>query len=142
MEKIVIPEREKGQSFVELAVSFTILLVVLAGLMDVGSIFFSYMSLRDAAQEGVNYGMYSPRDLTGIEARVRNASTSPLDLTDTTVVKVSTIEDANPCVGKSITVRVTYHFEIAAPFIGTILGSQKIPVSAEANGTIVSGDCQ
>ncbi len=141
MKAARILKPQKGQSFIELAVSFSILLVLLTGMLDTGTVFFSYMALRDAAQEGVNYGMYNPFDTAGIEARVRSASTQPIDLSDTNQVTVTILEDANPCLGKSLTVKVTYQFTITTPFLGGVIGSQTLPVSASANGTIVSQSC-
>jgi len=43
--------REKGQSLTEFGVSVVILLVLLAGTVDAGRAFFTYMALRDAVQE-------------------------------------------------------------------------------------------
>jgi Flp pilus assembly protein TadG len=42
---------EKGQSLTEFAVSVVILLILLAGTVDAGRAFFTFMSLRDG-QEG------------------------------------------------------------------------------------------
>lgn len=132
---------EKGQSYVEMAVSITILFILLAGLLDTGSLFFSYMALRDAAAEGTNYGMYRPLDLTGIEARVRASSSQQVDLEDSSHVAVTIIEDPDPCVGKTIKVRVTYQFGIDTPLVGAVIGSQAIPISAESSATILSQTC-
>ncbi len=46
-------QAEVGQSLVELALSFTFLLLLLAGAADLGRLIFSYISIHDAAQEGV-----------------------------------------------------------------------------------------
>lgn len=47
--------KEQGQSLVELALSLVLLLTLLAGLVDFGRAFFTYVALRDAAQEGAAY---------------------------------------------------------------------------------------
>ena len=141
MKKIQTRRNEKGQSFVEMAVSFSILLVILAGLLDVGTMFFSSMALRDAAQEGINYAISNPLDRAGIEARVRNATTSPLDLTDTSRATVNITEAAVPCLGTTVTVQITYVFISDTPFFGTFFGSQSFPIMAQASGTVVSLKC-
>jgi len=41
---------EHGQSMVELALTITILMILLAGVIDMGRAFFTYMAMRDAAQ--------------------------------------------------------------------------------------------
>lgn len=48
-------KKEQGQSLVELAMSLVILLILVAGLVDLGRAFFTYITLRDAAQEGASY---------------------------------------------------------------------------------------
>ena len=55
MEKIQKDKKESGQSLVELALSMTLLLILLAGVVDLGRAFFTYIALRDAAQEGASY---------------------------------------------------------------------------------------
>ena len=47
-------DSEKGQSMVELAVSVVVLLILLAGVVDLGRLAFYYITLRDAAQEAAS----------------------------------------------------------------------------------------
>ncbi len=67
-------KRESGQSLVELALSFTFILLILSGAVDIGRAFFSYIAIRDAAQEGAVYGALYP-DATDVTTRVRNSAT-------------------------------------------------------------------
>lgn len=150
MNNTVIKKYEKGQSFVELALSFTVILAILAGLINVSDIYMTYMTLRAAAQEGVNYAMYHPQisyfdssgkliyqvDQTGIEARVRNSSNFPLDLTNTSLVNVN-INSSTLCSSKTVNITVTYRYDLTAPFFGIVLGSQVFPISATATGPII-----
>jgi Flp pilus assembly protein TadG len=87
----------KGQSLVELALTLTLLLTLVAGAFDLGSAFFDFISLRDAAQEGAIYGsmyglipytansnqsqIYAER-VAKIVARVQQSSTTPVYLPD------------------------------------------------------------
>ena len=98
---------EKAQSLVELALSLTVMLLLVAGAVDFGMAFFSYVAMRDAAQEGALYGSFAPyTDLSpfnnrydngepvndaGIRTRVREASRSPVDFQDTAKVPDSYI---------------------------------------------------
>src|SRR6185369_11484669 len=94
---------ERGQSLVELGVSLLILLYLLSGAAEFGVLFFQFVQLRDAAQEGALYGSMNPYidsngngafnsgepvNQAGIVSRVRAASSSPIDLTDATKVTV------------------------------------------------------
>jgi len=90
---------EKAQSLVELAVSLTFLLLLVAGVVDLGRAFFTYIALRDAAQEGAVYAAIAREDQAdpflcdisdsptqSIEARIKGTSnTQIVDLTQTLV---------------------------------------------------------
>ena len=44
--------KERAQSLTELAISFTFLMLLLAGSVDLARAFFFYLTLADASQEG------------------------------------------------------------------------------------------
>src|SRR5512140_1986705 len=97
--KLSTARRDRGQSLVELAISLTVMLLLLSGAVTFGMALFSYVALRDAAQEGALYGSFNPNsdstyqtpNTTGITQRVRAASTSPINLADTSVIPNSYI---------------------------------------------------
>lgn len=146
----------RGQSLVEFALALMLMLTLLAGAVDLGSAFFSYIAIRDAAQEGALYGsMAAVVDANGnakydtgealnaaaIIARVRESSNQPVDLSDTTNVTVSVSATNPPCAGGGLTVTVTYNYQITMPIIGGILGSQTIPITASVTNTILKPAC-
>ncbi len=121
--------KEKGQSLVELAVGFTFLLLLLGGIVDLGRTFFTFMGLRDAAQEGAIYGSYSPNDTSGIISRAQSASPD----TASTVVSVNAPTKA---AGNPITVTVTYqNFEFVMPLTSAIVSH--FDLSASITDTIL-----
>lgn len=147
---------EKGQSLVELALTLTLVLTLLAGAVDLGRAFFSYTALRDAAQEGAlfgsihpiidsdNDGQYDagePLNTTDIVSRVRQSSSQPVNLSDLTNVTVSLSTSSPPCAAGWITVSVSYNFRLSMPFVGAILGSTTIPLTASATDTILRPTC-
>jgi Flp pilus assembly protein TadG len=136
-----IPTQERGQSLVEFAISLTLILLLLAGAVDFGMAFFSFIALRDAAQEGALYGSMSPSDTAGIIARVRNASNRPVDLSDTSTVQVTPQIIGQPCEGGGIQVTVVYSYPISMPFISAILGRNTIPIRASVTDTILQPTC-
>ena len=154
MKKIM---RERGQSLVELGVSLLILLYLLSGAAEFGVLFFQYVQLRDAAQEGALYGSMNPYiestsdtkfevgeaiNQAGIEARVRAASSSPIDLSDTTKVTVTIVgTDAMLCEGHAVQVTVSYIHHIFMPFIPALIGRSDIPLSATVTDTILTPLC-
>src|SRR4030066_100262 len=124
--KIVIQSKPKehGQSMVELALTITILMVLLAGTIDLGRAFFTWLAMRDAAQEGASYGSIKPYDASGLEARVLDNLEQVVNdpIND---IEVKTTIPQNPCLGDTIQVDIDYpQFPLTMPFLGTVLGKQ------------------
>jgi len=132
--------RKNGQSLVELAISLTFIILLLAGAVDFGIAFFSYVALRDAAQEGALYGAMNPTDNAGIETRVRSASTNPIDLSDTGLVDVDVVIVGSACEGGGVQVDVTYDYPISMPFMTAITGPT-ITLRARVTDTILQPVC-
>jgi hypothetical protein len=91
---------ERAQSLVELAISLTVMLLLLSGAVTFGMGLFSYVAIRDAASEGTLFGSISPfvdgsnghpldtkyeagedPNWQGICDRVKASSTSPVNMT-------------------------------------------------------------
>ncbi len=72
-----------GGALVELALVLPVLVLVFAGTVDFGRVFYTSQSLVNAARAGVQYGAHSPArsaDLSGMEA-VAEASTNTSGIT-------------------------------------------------------------
>jgi Flp pilus assembly protein TadG len=148
---------ERGQSLVELGISLLILLYLLAGAAEFGVLFFQFVQLRDAAQEGALFGSINPpinaADTTKINAiitRAKNSSPtrSPLDLINDPNVTVSVVvTDGQYCEGGSLEVTVSYPHRIFMPFIAELIGRSgqlpypNIPLNAKVTDTILSPVC-
>lgn len=140
---------ERGQSLVELALSLTVILLLLAGAVDFSIAYFSFAAMQDAAQEGALYGSTQPDDVDGIKERVREASTDPVDLSNQDLVDVTVTLSGDSCSGKTcacegneVRVDVAYDYPISMPFIGAIIGSQEIKLNASVTDTILQPiDC-
>jgi hypothetical protein len=167
MKKILrFPRSEKGQSLVELAISLVVLMTLLAGAVEFGILFFQYVQLRDAAQEGALYGSTKPDDVTGIVDRAKYSSQSPLDLPNLLApggevdIEISiddgpggtipspiysdnsAYDDTKTCEGynHAITVKLTYEHRIFMPFMPQLIG-ETIPLEATVTDTILSPRC-
>jgi len=143
---------EQGQSMTEFALSLVIMLTLLAGVVDLGRMFFAYIIIRDAAQEGAVYGSIAPKDdltvlANEVEQHVRAAFTDPSDSSnvpvDLTKLNVQTDILGATCAtpGSGIRVRVEYSVPVTMPFLGTIIGSQDMPMSATVENAILSPVC-
>ncbi|MEA2007724.1 MAG: TadE family protein [Chloroflexota bacterium] len=130
---------EKGQSLTELATTLVFMLILLAGIVELSRAFFAYIAIRDAAQEGASYGSVCPSG--DIEGRVRDASSNPVDLSDTTNVTVSVSTTGSGVAGDGVQVTVAHDFHVIMPFLGTIIGSQTINISTTVIDTILTTAC-
>lgn len=164
-------KRENGQSLVEFALTITFLTMLVAGVIDLGRAFFTYIALRDAAQEGAAFASVArayqgtDMDCDEIIARVQStSSTQIVDLTQTDVeiqffdVGIVNLDDSlantcqslvdmptdNPhaCFGCTVVVRVSIDdFPLVTPFMGTILGRQTIAIMASIEDTVLTPEC-
>lgn len=148
-----IQHTERGQSLVELSISLLVLLYLLSGAVEFGLAFFQFVQLRDAAQEGALFGSMDPTELNraNIEARVRGASSSPVDLADPSEVDVYIFIDGvrvrangvdeatttNDCEGHAIQVTVSYDHQVFMPFMSGIIGPT-VPLDATVTDTILA----
>jgi len=130
---------QRGQSLTELSITLVILLTLLAGVLDIGRAYYVFLSLRDAAAEGAAYGSFDPTNTTEIEGRVRRES--PGGMIDWSGASISTSILGQPCRGGGIEVTATVEFPLLTPFIGTIAGSQSLPLTATVVNTILSPAC-
>jgi hypothetical protein len=135
--KILNSRGGRGQSLTEFALGITFILIMMAGVMDLGRAYFSFLSLRDAAQEGALYGSLSPPDTTGIRARVRDSSGWPVDFSTFTDAQIQVDITGSACAGNEIKVTLNLDFMLAAPFFG----GKALPLVAEATDTILQPPC-
>ncbi len=66
-----LPCHAAGQSLVELGLLLPVLLLLLAGVVDLGLAFRSYTTVTAAAREGAQYGRLYPTDIPGVKTRVQ-----------------------------------------------------------------------
>jgi hypothetical protein len=156
-------EIEFGQSLVEFSISAILIILLLVAVADFGRAFFTYLSMRDAAQEGALYGSICPRHawiasshgINTIEGRVRYTGNLPGNLADNVIVECdyrhdkdasggydnneiwTCSPDITPLPGYGIQVRVIYpSFVITTPLLGSIIGNT-ISLRAEVTDTIL-----
>lgn len=143
-----IKQIEKGQSMVELAISITLLLILLAGIVDLGRALIINFNLQDAAEEGIVYGTSFPTDCNQIVIRVADNIPNQFISEDVTVnvfiqdaylnyISCYTINKSDVYAGKLMKVEIKYEYPITMPFLGAIIGSQKIPMTVTSTGVVL-----
>ena len=147
---------QKGQSMVELSIAFIVLLMLLAGVIDMGRAFFTYSALQDAAQEGAAYASLNPpssasdtADLNAIVLRVKGnagpTSRNPIDFNnDPNIGIVTTPIDgwSLACRGHGIKVTVSYTgYPLLMPIWKMWISSGTINLRASATDVILNPAC-
>lgn len=149
---------EKGQSLVELSLMITFILILLAGVVDLGRMMYEYLTMRDAVQEGAGYGTIYPGYCNEITARVMD------NLPDGNYTVAVTVDGLNcsaaysadaaaaltyhlpshACSGKILTINLDHSFEVTMPLLGTFVDPEGdgVPMHVVINDRIVRPECQ
>jgi hypothetical protein len=149
-------QAERGQSLLEVAISLPIIILLLVGTLNFGMAIFTFMTLRDAAQEGALYASFDPSHKAAIESRARgihpesadSSVYSPVDLNDRNHVKVEVKIIGDDCQAisskgsNSVQVSVSYEYPLFMPFADQIFGSSRLPLTARATNVILQPPCQ
>ena len=109
--------KEKGQSLTEVALVLPVLLVILAGVLDLGRLYYVTVAITDAAAEGATYAAINPNATDEIIARAHTASGELVQIDDGTV----RIDCPTVAAGAPVTVTVNYTFTVATPLINAIV---------------------
>jgi hypothetical protein len=138
-------QQKNGQSLVEFAAGITLLLIILAGVVDVSRLLFTYLTYRDAAEEGALYGSVFPTYCNQIQDRSLSTLGYPSGVQANVKVDAVSCLSATSnqaCLGHTITVEVRDpNFDITMPFLGAIIGTNHFPLSASVINTIVRTPC-
>ncbi len=131
---------ESGQGMVELAVSLIVILVVLAGIVDMSRTIITKMQLQDAAEEGVVYAMAFPHNCTQIQYRVlqnltkvKNATLSSVNVSYNNVACATATGNVK---GQLINISIANSFPVSMPFLGTVIGSSRT-IQVDAKGVVI-----
>lgn len=144
---------EDGQSLVEFAAALVALLIVVAGVLDIGRAFFTFVAIENAAGEGAIFGSYHPSWVTEADAQAAGADQpqydnitaraqheSPTGVVDWNLATVEVTHSGPITVGNQITVSVTYSYPIMTPFLNLILEDGVLPLRARAVQRILKTD--
>ena len=120
----------RGQSLAELAIAFPVLLLLVAGAMDLAHVYSLGSIVANAAREGARYGASQPADTAGIQNRVvQEAAGAPLTLTASEVHV--TYDDPSKSPGTALTVEVTHDVDL---ILAQALG---LPLTIRRHATMV-----
>jgi Flp pilus assembly protein TadG len=135
----------RGQSLVEFAISFPVIMMMILFGIDFGRVFLGWVQLSAAVREAANFAALNPAAWTAPinvaaqteYARLITAESNAINCTLPATVPDPTFPNGTD-VGSPTVVAITCQFSLITPLIGNILGSP-IPVSAAASFPIRSG---
>ncbi len=127
--------RQRGQSLVEFALLFPILIMLLLGLVDFGRVYYVAVAINDAADEGATYAAIRPNDDAGIAARATGATGG---LVTITADQVMIYQPPTVAPGQPITVVVQYHFDFYTPFVSSFFEGGTLDLQGSASHPILS----
>ncbi len=145
--------QNRGQSLVEFCLILPVFLLLAAGAIDLGRVFYSQITVNDAAREGALEASRNPAsylantDCTAAnktfnrvmcralnEARGGFVTVSPTDVVRS--CSTATCPPATPALGDTVSIKVTGHFTLITPIIGAILGGQSLTFSSTASAQL------
>jgi hypothetical protein len=135
---------EHGQSLVELAISLMIILMLLMGAVDFGIALFSYVTMRDAAQEGALYGSINPDDMDGMKDRAIAAASDLIIIAED---DITITPSGDLCEGSTsgnphtLTVMIERDQPVFTPLVAVMIGTDTIKLRAEITDTILLPAC-
>ena len=129
--------KETGQSLVEFALMLPILLLILAGVLDLGRMFYSYIAVTDAAAEGASYAAIYPNDSEGIMDRVQDAS-GGLVVIDRNLITVTCPTCPTIQTGDRVTVTVEYEYRMSTPIISAMVPNGVLLLRAVSSESILA----
>jgi Flp pilus assembly protein TadG len=136
-----------GQSLVELALLFPVLLMLLLGALDLGRVYYAQIAVTNAAREGAmvaantptSYQAGAPCDATTNAvtcAAIREGQNGLVDI-DPADVSLACTPSCTSVFGNRVAVTVAGHFDLFTPFVGLLVGGQQISFQQTATADVV-----
>jgi Flp pilus assembly protein TadG len=146
--KWLLRDRSRGQALVELALITPLMIVLLAAAIDLGRLFYSGITVTNAAREGAIEASYNP---TSFQAGLPcNAATNrvmcrAVNEAASSFVKVAVADVSMTCtpacatgLGNKVHVTVVGHFSLMTPLLSVFMGGTDVTLSSTASAQIVT----
>ncbi len=108
----------RGQSLVEFAILLPILMLLIVGAVDLGRMYFSYITIKNASREAAYIGSTWPpvdgSSVSKIRARANQEATGTVDVSKMTV---SSSCPSGCAAGSPVRVSIDYDFQMVTTFI-------------------------
>jgi hypothetical protein len=128
----------RGQSLVEFALMLPVLLIILAGVLDLGRLYYAHVAVADAAAEGAAVAAISPNDSEEVFNRAQHASGGLVEL-ERDRVQITCASCPNVRSGDPIAVTVSYEFGLGTPFLNAMLPGGVLNLTATVEEAVLVG---
>jgi Flp pilus assembly protein TadG len=118
--KMKVLKDQKGQALVEFAVILPLLLLLIMGIIEFGLMLNSYLTVRNVSREGARAGIVGS---TNAEIENTIISTSPNLEESKLTINITPTEGSRKS-GDTLTVQLTYKYELIVPIISSLLGNE------------------
>lgn len=141
-------EKSRGQSLVELALILPILMLLVAATIDLGRIFYSQITIANAAREGAMEAAKNPTSYVANAAcnkttnrvicRVVNESKGSFVAIVPTDVTLTCSPACVSGLGNTVTVKVIGRFTLLTPLMAAFTGGTNLTMASTASAQIVT----
>ena len=141
--------RRGGQALVELALILPIMLVLFSSALDLGRLYYSQITINNAAKEGALEASRHPNqfdntrpcdadDNTVICLVINEAKGSLISITPSDVQRTC---DPDPCsddpsIGDTVAIDVTSHFSLVTPLLSVFFGGQSFDIHSTSTAQL------
>jgi Flp pilus assembly protein TadG len=140
--------RSRGQSIVELALILPVLMLLVASTLDLGRMFYSQITIANAAREGAYEAAYNPTSFIAnapceandnrIMCRVLSEAKGSFVEVQKADVDVDCSPSCSTGIGNTVTVTVLGHFTLLTPLMAPFFGGSDVTLYSTATSQIIT----
>jgi Flp pilus assembly protein TadG len=140
--------RTRGQSIVELALILPVLMLLVAATLDLGRMFYSQITITNAAREGAYEAAYSPTSfqtnapcnstLNRVMCRVLSEAKGSFVEVQKADVQLECTPSCATGIGHSVKVTVLGHFSLITPLMAPFFGGSNVTLTSTASAQIIT----
>ncbi len=138
----------RGQSIVELALILPVLMLLVAATLDLGRMFYSQITITNAAREGAYEAAYSPASFVSnancdkttnrVMCRVLSEAKGSFVVVNKADVALSCTPSCAKGIGNNVKVTVLGHFSLITPLMAPFFGGSDVTLTSTASAQIIT----
>lgn len=140
--------RSRGQALVELALILPLMVILLAAALDLGRLFYSGITVTNAAREGAIEASIDPAlfqagqpcnaTTNRVMCRAINETAGSFVTIVPADVSLTCSPSCAPAIGNRVKVTVVGHFSLITPLLSVFTGGQNVTLSSTASAQIIT----